>query len=147
MTRSVAHSHPVGSVFTLPTFHHYLYPHSSIQGSPTSYPSAPPSPILTPPPPAASLVPTHSSLTHTHDSLKHTAEVCVMPNENLVTSPPSWLAGGKLLEELQRHLHVLQLQSARLIPAMLRRASPARLLPAVPPLRPHYPSGSHYSNY
>lgn len=52
--------------FTLPTFHYYyLCPHSSIQGSPIPYPSAPPSPILTPPPPAASLVPKNSPITHT----------------------------------------------------------------------------------
>lgn len=59
---------------------------------------------------------------------------CVMPNEFLVTSLP--LSWWRLLEELQRHLHVPWLQSAGLIPASLG-------FPCQPASCLHCPSSLH----
>lgn len=63
---------------------------------------------------AASLFPTlHQPRTLTL-LLRNAWWRCVMPNEFLVTSLP--LGWQRLLEELQRHLHVPWLQSASLVP-------------------------------
>lgn len=70
-----------------------------------------------------------------------------MPNELLVTSLT--LGSWKLLEELQRHLHVPGLKSASRVPTHFTGLPPPACQPAPYLYRPLLPftCGSHFSNY
>lgn len=87
--------------------------------------------------PTSALLALAASLFHTlHQSckllLRNAWWRCVMPNELLVTSLS--LGWQKLLEELQRHLHVPWLQSARLVPTHFTRLPLPACSPSVLPL-------------